>query len=262
MTRDANSAEARAARLEKLYRTPDVVAQRCETLRLLDLKRGERVLDVGAGPGLLTFDMAELVGPSGRVDGIDLSDELLAMSRERCADQDWVSLRSADATDLPFDDGAFDAVVAVQVYEYVADIAKAFAELSRVSRPGGRTLLIDTDFDSLVLNTTDDARHRRILAAWDEHLVHRALPRATTPALREAGFEVIQRGTIPIFNTEYTPHCFGWGICQIMAAFTAGRRGVTEADAEAWLADLEALGDAGAFFFSLNRYYVLARKPG
>jgi ubiquinone/menaquinone biosynthesis C-methylase UbiE len=79
------------------------------------------------------------VGAEGRVRGVDLSDDMLAMAAKRCAGQPWVSFEQGDATQLPFDDDSFDAAVSTQVYEYVADIPAALAELYRVPRSGGRS---------------------------------------------------------------------------------------------------------------------------
>src|SRR3990167_8372110 len=101
-----------------------------------------------------------------------MSDAMLAMARSRCAGQPWVGFEPADATKLPFPNGAFDVAVSTQVYEYVSDTATALAELNRVLRPGGRALILDTDWDSIVWNTTDRDRMERVLAAWDEHLAH------------------------------------------------------------------------------------------
>ena len=67
-----------AKRLEKAYLKRDVVAQRLEAIRQLDLSSGESVLDVGCGPGYLCESMAEIVGPSGAVVGIDVSADLIA----------------------------------------------------------------------------------------------------------------------------------------------------------------------------------------
>ena len=58
-------------RVEAIYITPDVVAQRRDVLQALALRTGERVLDIGSGPALLAADMGVAVGPSGRVLGID-----------------------------------------------------------------------------------------------------------------------------------------------------------------------------------------------
>src|SRR5262249_59672395 len=116
-----------ARRIEANSLTPEVVAQRREIMRRLELKPGEQVIDIGAGPCLLTEEMARTVGPSGRVVGIDLSNEMLTMGRTRCAGQAWVELGDADAVSLPFPKATFDAAVASQVYEYVGDLPRALA---------------------------------------------------------------------------------------------------------------------------------------
>jgi SAM-dependent methyltransferase len=98
-------------KVEAVYLTPDVVAQRSATLRVLQLAEGEQVLDIGSGPGLLAHQMAAAVGPKGSVNGIDTSEPMLDMSRKRCAAQPWVEFRQADAIRLPYPDGSFGAAV-------------------------------------------------------------------------------------------------------------------------------------------------------
>jgi arsenite methyltransferase len=71
--------EDAARQLERVYLTRDVVAQRSETIKQLALSRGERVLDVGCGPGFLCESMAEIVGRDGAVIGIDVSSDLIAL---------------------------------------------------------------------------------------------------------------------------------------------------------------------------------------
>jgi ubiquinone/menaquinone biosynthesis C-methylase UbiE len=75
---------------------------------------------------------------------------MLATSRKRCAGQPWVELRTADARKLPYPDASFDAAVSTQVYEYVAHILAALAELHRVLRAGGRAVILDSDYGSLL----------------------------------------------------------------------------------------------------------------
>jgi ubiquinone/menaquinone biosynthesis C-methylase UbiE len=248
-------------KIEAVYMTPDVVAQRCAVLKALDLREGEKVLDIGSGPGLLALDMAAAVGPAGRVCGIDLSESMLAMSRKRCAGQPWTEFQQGDATKLPAADDSFDAAVSTQVYEYVRDIPAALAELRRVLRPGGRAVILDTDYGSLVIHTENPARMARVIAAWDEHFVHAGLPRTLSRQLRDAGFTVRQRAVIPMFNPEYHANTYSRGLLDLMASFAVGRRGVTQEEADAWAAELRELGRQGKFFFSLNRYLFVADKP-
>src|SRR6266446_2629477 len=88
--------EETSRKVEALYLTPDVVTQRGRVLRALELREGERVLDIGSGPGLLANEMAALVGPNGRACGTSAKicwEDMLAMSRKRCADKPWTEFK-------------------------------------------------------------------------------------------------------------------------------------------------------------------------
>ena len=177
--------------IERTYASPDVEAQRKEVLSLLAPQPGERVLDVGSGPGYLLASIAEAVGPAGAAHGVDPSPAMNALAAARTDGMSWVRIGDGDAVALPFPDGGFDAAVSTQVFEYVADVAGALGELRRVLRPGGRALVLDTDADSLVWHTADRELHRRVLAAWEEHVVHPRLPR--TLSLCQPGVRPGQR---------------------------------------------------------------------
>ena len=135
----------------------------------------------------------------------DASPSMLALAEQRCASRHWVHLRRSDVTALPFGDGVFDAAVSAQVYEFVSDITLALGELRRVLKPGGRAIIIDTDWESCVWHSSDDARMRRVLACWDTHCPHPHLPRELAPHLRAAGFTVTSVGVIPIVNVTFDP---------------------------------------------------------
>jgi SAM-dependent methyltransferase len=97
--------------------------------------RGVRLLDAGCGAGLAAL-LASLRGAS--VSALDASPGLLAVARARLPEAD---VREGDLEALPFDDGSFDAVVAVNSVFYAADMAAALRELVRVVRPGGRVVV-------------------------------------------------------------------------------------------------------------------------
>jgi len=244
--------------LELAYATADVLAQRRAVRAALALGPGQRVLDVGSGPGLLAREMAEEVGGGGEVVGLDASEPMIALARRRCEGLAQVRFEHGDALRLPWPDGHFDAAVSTQVYEYVADLDAAFRELRRVMKPEGRVAILDTDYDSLVIHTEDPERMRRVLEVWDEHFVHRDLPQRLAPTLCRAGFRIRGATAIPLFDIDYQPDRFSYHLTTLMASFVAGRSGVSEEDARAWHAELRDLGERGEYFYSLNRYLFVA----
>src|SRR5436305_14184760 len=250
--------EEASRRSEATYTTPDVVEQRGAVRAALALRRGEKVLDIGSGPGLLAREVAAEVGALGSVDGMDPSERMLELARRRRPPDGAAEMRfvAGDACALAFADGSFDAAVATQVYEYVQDLPAALGEAFRVLRPGGRLLVLDTDWGSMVWHSGDAERTRRVLAAWDEHLVDPYLPRRLTRLLLDARFSLARREAIPLLNAGYDPNTFSAGLMGFITGFVPGRQGLTEADAQAWAEDLKALGSD--YFFSLNRYLFLA----
>jgi arsenite methyltransferase len=250
-------------KLEATYQTPDVVGQRAATLNVLALQAGEQVVDIGSGPGLLAAEMAAQVGPAGRVVGLDLSDSMLALSRQRRSDlatNRCLRFLKADAARLPFADGTFDVAVSTQVYEYVPDVPAGLAEVYRVLRPGGRVLILDTDWDSIVWAAGDQARMQRLLAAWADRFADPHLPRSLTRQLQAAGLQVERREVLVLFNPEYDPDTYSVANGQIMADFAVAQGRMPREEAEAWMCDLQRLGSQGRYFFSLNRYLFLATK--
>jgi len=252
--------EEQSRRVEAMYRTSDIVGQQREVLRLLSLRPGERVLDIGSGPGQQTSEIAVAVGASGGVHGIDSSRSMIAIARKRCGEQRGMDFQLAAATKLPFKDKSFEVATCTQVYEYVAEIGAALSELYRVLSPGGRALILDTDWDSIVWHTTDRVRMRRILRAWDGHLADPRLPETLLPALRKVGFQTIETHLFPLLNTNCSEDTYSYWLIRFIESFVVGRDDITGEDSTAWAGELRKLHEDGSYFFSLNRYIFLVRK--
>ncbi len=244
-----------ARRLEAMYLNPDIVAQRAAVLDRLRLQPGERVLDIGSGPGLLAASMAEQVGAQGEVQGVDVSETMVGLATGRCAAFGWAGFQLADATCLPFADHSFDVVACTQVLEYVPDVEAAIAEIRRVLRPGGRALIMDTDWESCVWASSDDARMRRVLDAWDAHCAHPRLPRRLPGLLARGGLGVCRVGTLPLINLVWSADTYSHGIAHAIAAFTRRSSLIPASEIEQWLGDFGVASENGnRYFFSLDRF--------
>jgi ubiquinone/menaquinone biosynthesis C-methylase UbiE len=249
-----------SARLERQYTRPAMVVRRAHALALAAPKLGEDVLDVGSGPGFLTADLAAGVGESGSVLGIDQSEAMLALAKRRCAVWSQARIEAGDAVAIGGDDARFDLVVSTQVLEYVSEIDRAIAEIARVLRPGGRTVLLASDWRALAWHSSDDERMDRMLSAWEDHLAHPALPRTLARRLEDAGLHVdrIERHSI----IERADDRTGYSAMLIdgIAGFAPGRRGISEEEAAAWAEDQETLRVNRSFHFSMGQYFFCAER--
>ena len=247
--------------LLSVYTTADVKAQRKAFVHILAPRADERILDVGSGPGFLLSAIADAVGPRGAVCGIEISEPLSVVARQNCKHQPWAEIRHGNALQLPLPDDTFDAAISTQVLEYVADVDTAIAEMFRGVRPGGRVVIVDTDWDSIVWHSADPVRMNRILLAWEQHAPHARLPRTLAARLRWAGFRVDAQTMLPMFNPEFGEQTYSNRMIDLILPFVTAQAGIPLAIANQWATELRQSGARGDYFFSLNRYAFVATKP-
>jgi SAM-dependent methyltransferase len=132
-----------------LARVPSASAESCagvaNPFALGPLAPGERVLDVGSGAGTDSLVAAQMVGPEGRVTGIDMTPEMLAKARASASQMgaSHVEFVEGEIESLPFPDGSFDVVISNGVIDLVPDKDAVFSEIARVLVPGGRVQIAD-----------------------------------------------------------------------------------------------------------------------
>lgn len=253
--------ESLAEQLEVLYHTRDVLRRRRLVREALAAAAGERILDLGCGPGFYTAELLDEVGPEGSIIGIDGSPQMLAVAARRCEGKSTVTFHQADILALPVEDASADGAICVQVLEYVQDVQAALAETHRTLKPGGRIVVWDVDWSTVSWHSSDPDRMERVLHAWDAHLAHPALPRTLTAQLRAAGFEDVRMHGHTFATNDFGPDSYGGAAVPVIERYVASREEISEADLTAWLTEQRELGERGEFFFACIQFCCVARRP-
>ncbi|MGH7403120.1 MAG: methyltransferase domain-containing protein [Candidatus Rokuibacteriota bacterium] len=249
--------------MESRGRTPTQTRLRRRFLRFCRIGPGWRVVEVGAGSGVVARDVAAMVGPRGHVTGVDRSRVLLAAARRRAREEGLdgrMDFRPGDAAALPLRSGRFDGALAVTVLLHVARPEAMLRELVRVTRPGGVVGLQDQDFGTQVLDHPDRELTRRIF----EGVAARMYPepfsgRTLVRRLVERGLERV-RLLADVYQTRSLDP-FTHALLERRAA-TATQFGLIGARSAArWLAAIERADAAGHLVFTCNYYGATGIKP-
>ena len=179
---DEQDAAKYIAYLDDQARSPFWQARKRETVEAMRLPAGGAGLDVGCGVGDEVRAIAEV---AGRAVGVDSSEALIAEARSR-SDHEFLV---ADAHELPFEDGTFDAVRVERTLQHVEDPRKVVAEMVRVTRPGGRIVAIEPDWDTLEIAAAPLEATRRVTRGWADGIRHPDIGRRLPELLGTADVE-------------------------------------------------------------------------
>jgi arsenite methyltransferase len=258
-----NFEAADVARLDRAYSTPQIVEQRQRFRAAVAARPGEAGLDVGCGAGHLACELAAEVAPGGRIVAIDKSPQSVEASKARAAREklaDTVDVQVGDATALEFPDETFDFAVAVQVYSFVTNVARAIEEAARVLRKGGRLLVLESDWDMCLWKSKDPAFTRRMISARAEtQFAHAYLPRDLHKLFRAAGSTLADVRTFSIVETRYEPDSYGASVIGI-SRDSALKHGMPVEAVAAWEQDLRSRTAEGDWFFCLDRFAFTGTK--
>jgi SAM-dependent methyltransferase len=255
--------ERYALAMEARGRSPSQARLRRRFLRFCRIAPGWRVVEVGSGTGVVARDVAALVGPRGRVTGIDRSRVLLAAARRRAREERLegrLHFRLGDAAALPLPGARFDCALAVTLLLHVPRPGAVLRELARVTRPGGVVAVQDQDLGTQVLDHPDRALTRRIFEGVTARLYPEPFSgRTLVRRLVELGLERV-RLLADVYQTRRLD-AFTHNLLERRAANAVQFGLVSARSATRWLADVERADAAGHFVFTFNYYGAVGGKP-
>lgn len=248
--------------LDHIAAVPFVAAEKLRSLALLELARGASVLDVGCGTGSELAPLAEIVGPGGRVVGLDGSTALLGAARERGLEaQGPIELACGDASALPFGDAEFDACRADRTLQHVPRPQAALAEMVRVTRPSGRVVVTESRW-GLVAPDLDERLTDAVLALTAPGAQRAGWIGGRLPAMFEHGGLAGVRSLTSDRTVSEHDEFFRFTNLDRSAEDAARAGSLTAAQATAWLERLSDLLTRGEAFAMVLVVHVAGAKLG
>lgn len=243
--------------LDEGNKNPGIIASKPIIIDALRLTGAERVLDVGCGMGSDVFDLAARVGPSGHVTGVDVSTSLIAEARRRAEGRNLpVTFEVGDAQALRFEDGAFDAVRTERMLMHVPDADRAFAELVRVLRPGGRMSVFDFDWETQFCDSPHRELTRKVALSFSDGIKHGWIGRRLSRLFRQQGMvELSVTFHTVTVHFEFLQLLLGGHVARMVSAGT-----ISGDEANLWWTDLARASRDGNFLYGFTAFIVAGTK--
>jgi ubiquinone/menaquinone biosynthesis C-methylase UbiE len=226
-------------------------------LERLALAPGEAVLDVGCGPGIDVLDMAEHVGATGRLVGLDASAVMIAEARRRAEAQHIVaSFEVGQVQALPFADGTFDVCRAERLLMHIETAAPAVAEMVRVTRRGGRVAIFDFDWDTLVIDHPDKSTTRTVVQSYSDSMRNGWIGRQLPRLLTEQGVAVTSLDPLQVFiHYAFAELLLGGHLAALQTQGT-----LTAAQAQEWWAHLRRAHERDTLLIGVTAFIVVGTR--
>ena len=247
---DPDASGAIASLAAYLQEVGGVLAERKRaSIDAMALQRGDAALDVGCGTGDEVRLLAERVGRSGRSVGVDLSEKLLAIARERTPPDVGAEFVAADAHALPFGDGEFAAARVERTLLHVAAPARVVQEVARVVRIGGQVVALEIDWDTLVISSDDAETTREILDAQRAGIRHPSVGRTLARYFVDAGIVPDRVDALAVAICDAT------AARRLFLLDSAVERVGTQA-ARRWIVEIDEQTARGAFCAAVTAFVV------
>jgi len=237
--------------LDAVDESPGAAALRARSYELLRAARGAQVVDVGCGTGRA---VAELADQDVRVMGIDVSDQMIALARERWP---YGEFCVGDAYALPLEDGEAAGYRADKVIHALADPGRALAEARRVLASGGRIVLCGQDWDTFVIDSSDPELTRTIVRERARQVASPQAARQYRNLLLDAGGRDV---TVEVHTGVFTDASFLPVLTRLAEACCA-HGAITRAQAGAWIADQRERARTDRLFAAVPIFMAAATNP-
>ena len=244
--------------LERSREVIDIQVLKKLSYVLMEAQPGKCLLDAGCGIGDDVRALAQIVGPQGRVVGIDKSQTLLDIARKGSEGVDLSGeFVLGDVSCLDIADSSFDGCRAERVLQHCDNPEQVLSEMVRVVRPGGCVVAVDVDYDSMITSLTNHALARKLTQAKCDVVRNGWIGRQLPGLFRRCGLADIRVFPTVLYYTDFDPVDSYWKFL-----FTLGQQLdiLAAEDIKEIGDDMQRLSERGEYFDFGVFFSVVGRK--
>jgi ubiquinone/menaquinone biosynthesis C-methylase UbiE len=243
--------------MDEAQKPAGIQASKRLMLERMLLAPGAAVLEVGCGPGTDVFELVDIVGPAGRLVGLDASEAMIAEARRRASEHTVpLTFEVGDVQALRFPDATFDVCRAARLLEHLPDAGQALAEMARVTRRGGRVVVFDLDWDTLIIDHPDKETTRTIVLSYSDSIRNGWIGRQLPRLFKEQGLAVMSIDPVQVFVHYALAELFlGSHLTQLQASRT-----LSPGQARQWWEYLQQADKRGTLLISFTAFITVGAK--
>lgn len=231
------------------------------TYSLMHLNIGDKVIDFGCGPGTDTLPLANIVGPQGLVVGIDSDEKMIEMANELAEKsklKDIIKHEKTNAANIPFQSNFFNSARSERLFQHVYSPKEVLSEMIRVTKSGGWIVVLETDWNSLSIDTDNFDLEQKLKEYRLKHFHQNGFAgRQLFRLFTSLNLQEIVIEMCPIYLTDYSIGNKSALLEQVEKnAIQDGF--ITKDEIELWH---DSILINNIFFGSINQMLIAARKP-
>jgi ubiquinone/menaquinone biosynthesis C-methylase UbiE len=229
---------------------------------LLDIRPGQKILEIGCGLGTDTISLAKIVGCTGNVVGVDADASMIQQANEaaqKARVSSWTTHLQADGFSLPFGDNSFDVCRCERVFIHLNNPDNMLAEIIRVTKSGGSVGIMEPDWGTLSIDSSMPDVERRLVKLKAESFVNGYAGKRLYGQMKKQNLAPIQIEIFPIAMTSYSLACYIANWIDLEKSAVA-QNILTAREVEYFDLEMEQKDKDGIFFGSLSMIMAIGKK--
>ena len=248
--------------LETINTNPSVRFRKAQVLEALDVRPGDRVIDVGCGVGHMTLELAKMLHGMGHITGIDSSQTMIQEAKKRLQNlrNPPVDYQCEDAHRLSFAEGSFDAGLMMSTLIHVKIPRQVLSELFRVIKPGGRVVAMESDWQLMAFATGNRTADKMLGSIMRRSVRHGGIAHQLPILMKKVGFADISIAAGTLISRDYQSANETWRIHDSVEQ-SRQSKALSKMQTKLILRALSGAERDGLFFATSVGFVVAGRKP-